>query len=129
MNLDDESKISQVQTLIETALSNKHSEVEQINNINEYFAAKALARGLYKLKVSFSTEANRSYREYITGLKNRVDNVQLLFDYRTLKQCEQYYHEEYFNVWSSIKEYRDYLSSSNLIRSVFGHDRRDDDNE
>ena len=36
MNFEEESKLEQIQELIDTALSNKHNEVEQINNLNEY---------------------------------------------------------------------------------------------
>lgn len=129
MNFEEETKMEQMNKLIDTALSNKHDKVEQINNINEYFAAKTLAKGLRKLIISFATSANEAYREYINNLKNRVDNVQLLFDYRILKQCEKYYYEEYNIIWATIEEYRDYLSSNNFFKSFFGHDRRDDDNE
>lgn len=129
MDFEEETKMEQLQNLIDTALSNKHDKVEQINNINEYFAAKTLAKGLRKLFISFMTSANDVYKEYINTLKNRVDNVQLLFDYRVLKQCERYYYEEYVNTWESIEEYKDYLSSNNFFKSFFGHDRRDDVDE
>lgn len=129
MNFEEETKIEQMNKLIDTALSNKHDKVEQINNINEYFAAKTLAKGLHKLVISFTTSANEAYREYINNLKNKIDNVQLLFDYRILKQCEKYYCEEYNIIWATIEEYRDYLYSNNFFKSFFGHDRRDDDNE
>lgn len=95
MNFEEETKMEQMKKLIDTALSNKHDKVEQINNINEYFAAKTLAKGLRKLFTSFMTSANDAYKEYINNLKNRIDNVQLLFDYRILKHCEKYYCEEY----------------------------------
>lgn len=95
MNFEEETKMEQMNKLIDTALSNKHDKVEQINNINEYFAAKTLAKGLHKLATSFMTSANDAYEEYINNLKNKIDNVQLLFDYRILKQCEKYYYEEY----------------------------------
>ena len=129
MDFEEKTKMEQIQNLIDTALSNKHEELGQINNINEYFAAKTLAKGLHKLFTSFMTSANDAYKEYINTLKNRIDNVQLLFDYRVLKQCEKYYYEEYINTWSTIEEYRNYLSSNNFFKSFFGHDRRDDIDE
>ena len=127
MNLEEESKLEQIQELIDTALENKHDEVEQINNVNEYFAAKSLSRGLYKLFKSFARSANIAYSDYIYNLKNKIDDVQSLFDYRVLKHCEAYYYEEYVNTLSTIEEYRTYLFSSNFIRSIFGYDRRDDE--
>lgn len=129
MNFEEETEIEQIQNLIDTALSNKHVKVEQINNINEYFAAKTLIKGLRRLIIFFMTSANDTYKEYINDLKNRIDNVQLLFNYRILKQCEKYYCEEYVNNWAAIEEYRNYLYSNNFFKSFFGHDRRDDDNE
>lgn len=127
MNFEEESKAEQIQELIDTALTNKHNEVEQINNLNEYFAAKSLSKGLYKLFKSFAKSANIAYNDYIYNLKNRIDDVQSLFDYRTLKHCEKYYYDEYANTWSAIEEYRSYLSCGNFFKSLFGHDRRDDD--
>ena len=97
MNFEEETEVEQIQNLIDTALSNKHAKVEQINNINEYLEAKTLAKGLRRLIIFFMTSANDTYKEYINNLKNRIDNVQLLFNYRILKQCEKYYCEEYVN--------------------------------
>lgn len=127
MNFKDELEMEQIQDLINTALSNKHNNVERINNMNEYFAASTLNRGLVKLARSFAVSAKAAYKEYLYNLKNKIDNVQLLIDYRVLKQCEEFYYEEQANVWSSINEYKAYLSSSNFIKSLFGYDRRDDD--
>lgn len=129
MNFEEESKMEQIQDLIDTALSNKHTNVERINNMNEYFAASTLNRGLYKLARSFAVSAKDAYKEYLYNLKNRIDNVQLLLDYRVLKQCEEFYYEEQANVCSSINEYKAYLASSNFIKSLFGYDRRDDPDE
>lgn len=130
MNFEEQTKVEQIQNLIDTALSNKHAKVERINNINEYLAAKTLVKGLRRLIIFFMTSANDTYKEYINDLKNRIDNVQLLFNYRILKRCEKYYCEEYINNWVAIEEYRNYLSSNNFFKSFFGYDRRnDDDNE
>lgn len=129
MHWEKETQIEQIQEIIDKALSNKHSNIEKINNINEYFAAKTLANGLYKLSSSFSKSAVKTYKEYINNLKKKIDVVQLLIDYRVLRQCENFYLEEYFIVLDSIDEYRDYLASNNFIKSLFGHDRRNDDYE
>lgn len=129
MHWEKETQIEQIQEIIDKALSNKHSNIEKINNINEYFAAKTLANGLYKLSSSFSKSAIKTYKEYINNLKKKIDVVQLLIDYRVLRQCENFYLEEYFIVLDSIDEYRDYLASNNFIKSLFGYDRRNDDYE
>lgn len=129
MHWEKENQIEQIQEIIDKALSNKHSNIEKINNINEYFAAKTLANGLYKLSSSFSKSAIKTYKEYINNLKKKIDVVQLLIDYRVLRQCENFYLEEYFIVLDSIDEYRDYLASNNFIKSLFGYDRRNDDYE
>lgn len=129
MHWEKETQIEQIQEIIDKALSNKHSNIEKINNINEYFAAKTLANGLYKLSSSFSKSAVKTYKEYINNLKKKIDVVQLLIDYRVLRQCENFYLEEYFIVLDSIDEYRDYLASNNFIKSLFGYDRRNDDYE
>ena len=128
-NENEETKAEQIQDLIDRAVSNDHSKVEKINNLNEYFAAKSLAKGLFKLSRSFSAAARIAYKEYIDKLKVRFDDLQLLIDYRTLSLCNEFYYEEYLRVFSSIEEYRNYLSLNNLIRSIMGHDRRDDDDE
>lgn len=128
-NENEETKAEQIQDLIDRAISNDHSEIEKINNLNEYFAAKSLAKGLFKLSRSFSTAARIAYKEYIDKLKVRFDDLQLLIDYRTLSLCNEFYYEEYLRVFSSIEEYRNYLSLNNLFRSIMGHDRRDDDDE
>lgn len=129
MHWEKETQIEQIQEIIDKALSNKHSNIEKINNINEYFAAKTLANGLYKLSSSFSKSAIKTYKEYINNLKKKIDVVQLLIDYRVLRQCENFYLEEYFIVLDSIDEYREYLASNNFIKSLFGYDRRNDDYE
>ena len=129
MHWEKETQIEQIQEILDKALSNKHSNIEKINNINEYFAAKTLANGLYKLSSSFSKSAIKTYKEYINNLKKKIDVVQLLIDYRVLRQCENFYLEEYFIVLDSIDEYRDYLASNNFIKSLFGYDRRNDDYE
>lgn len=129
MHWEKETQIEPIQEIIDKALSNKHSNIEKINNINEYFAAKTLANGLYKLSSSFSKSAVKTYKEYINNLKKKIDVVQLLIDYRVLRQCENFYLEEYFIVLDSIDEYRDYLASNNFIKSLFGYDRRNDDYE
>lgn len=129
MHWEKETQIEQIQEIIDKALSNKHSNIKKINNINEYFAAKTLANGLYKLSSSFSKSAIKTYKEYINNLKKKIDVVQLLIDYRVLRQCENFYLEEYFIVLDSIDEYRDYLASNNFIKSLFGYDRRNDDYE
>lgn len=128
-NENEETKAEQIQDLINRAVSNEHSEIEKINNLNEYFVAKSLAKGLFKLAKSFSTAAGVAYNEYINKLKVRFDDLQLLIDYRTLSLCNKFYYEEYLRVFSSIEEYRNYLGLGNLFRSIMGHDRRDDDNE
>lgn len=128
-NENEETKAEQIQDLIDRAVSNEHSEIEKINNLNEYLVAKSLAKGLLKLAKSFSTAAIVAYKEYIDKLKVRFDDLQLLIDYRTLSLCNEFYYEEYLRVFSSIDEYRNYLSLGNLIRSIMGHDRRDDDDE
>lgn len=128
MHLEQDSNLEQIKELIEMALSNNHAKYEKINNINEYFTAKTLANSLYKLADSFSKTATNVYKEYITSLKKRIDNYQLLIDYRVIKQCEKYYLEEYFNTVAVIDEYREYLATRNFFDSVFfGHDRRDDE--
>ena len=129
MHWEDKTQIEQIQEIVDKALSNKHSNIEKINNLNEYFAAKTFANGLYKLAASFSRSATKTYKEYINNLKKKIDVVQLLIDYRVLKQCENFYFEEYSIMLYQIDEYRDYLASNNFIKSLLGHDRRDDDYE
>jgi hypothetical protein len=114
--------------LIEVAVKNEHSEPELIVDLGSWNVARTLKEALEKLISSFKLVTKECYKKYLSNLKLGLDDYNLLLQYRTYKQCVDYYTYEYKILSDMIREYHAYLIYGfHLVDCLLGKERPEED--
>lgn len=119
------------EALIQAAIENKHQNFEFIRDINSLAVAKALRDALDKVVVAFKEATTMAYNLYLENLKSSTVNIkgmEYLIQYKTFKQCVEFYKQEYKTIVNMIREYHAYLMYGwHLIDHLLGKEREDND--
>ena len=119
------------EALIQTALNNKHQSFEFIKDINGKKKKKSLRDALDKVVGAFKEASSMTYHLYLENLSSSVTNIkgmEYLLQYKTFKQCAEFYKQEYKIIVDMIHEYHAYLMYGwHLIDHLLGKEREEDD--
>lgn len=119
------------EALIQAAIENKHQNFEFIKDVNGLAVAKALRDALDKVVGAFKEATAMTYHLYLENLKSSTVNIkgmEYLIQYKTFKQCVEFYKQEYKTVIDMIREYHAYLMYGwHLIDHLLGKEREEDD--
>jgi hypothetical protein len=122
---------SLTEALIQAAIENKHQNFEFIKDVNGLAVAKALRDALDKVVVAFKEATTMAYNLYLGNLKSSIINIkgmEYLIQYKTFKQCVEFYKQEYKTIVDMIREYHAYLMYGwHLIDHLLGKEREEDD--
>lgn len=118
------------EALIQTAIENKHQNFEFIKDTNGLAAAKALRDALDKVVIAFKEATTMTYHLYLENLKSSTVNIkgmEYLIQYKTFKQCVEFYKQEYKTIVDMISEYHAYLMYGwHLVDHSLGKEREED---
>ena len=119
------------EALIQAAIENKHQNFEFIKDVNSLVIAKALRDALDKVVAAFKEATTMAYNLYLENLKSPTVNIkgmEYLIQYKTFKQCAEFYKQEYKTIVDMIHEYHAYLMYGwHLIDHLLGKEREEDD--
>lgn len=105
--------------LIDRALKNEHTKFNYLRSLPELFAARQCKKALNDVIKSFNNTAKKVYLDYLDGIKNNTDRIDLLVSYKQINKCIDFYKKEAEITKDIIKEYKCYLKYGHLFKSVF----------
>lgn len=122
--MKQDAKVEYTKKLMEQALKNQHFEKEIIRSMDGLLAANKLKHATRTISYAFGKTANKLFNSYLENLRKGVDDIQLLINYRSFKQCRDYYTEERKLIEDSITEFHNYmLTYGNFINTMLGFER------
>lgn len=110
--------------LIAIAMKGEHKSPEFIKSFVGLRAAKEVSNGLTKLMQGFQLGATDLFDKYLDRcIKEKVDDVNLLYHHRIMLQCADFYWKENILVRDAISEYENYMANGHMISSFIGEER------
>lgn len=128
--MEDESRQEArelAQGLIERVEKGENIPFEYLSTFSAFLAARSLRTATEKIISGFEKEATRAYDKYLEGLKNKVDNLQLLVNHRFFKKCADFYKKDLSIIENCIEEYKYYVFSWHVVDTLLGIPRREED--
>lgn len=123
----NEQKIEYTKKLMEKALKDEHSQYELLVNLTGLVTAANLKHADKVIAKAFYKSANKLLSQYLDKLYKKIDDVQLLINYRQFKQCGDFYLKEADVLKRSITEFHNYMFTyGNLINTLCGYTRPED---
>lgn len=113
--------------LIQRAEANRHIKFAFIKNLDSFFMIKKYAKAIHEVAKGFRIEATKFYNDYIAGLQQYVDNLQLLVNFKFFSKYADFYDIEECILNNMAYEYTRYLLQGHLVRQLAGYQRQDRD--
>ena len=113
--------------LVETALANDSQPFQFIGSLAEWSAAKTCARATKKVVKLFKGLEENSAKSYVELIKNSKQSTEVLLANIQFKQCVKFYEKELATLKDMLKEYRAYVFGGNVIKTLFGIYRSEQD--
>lgn len=114
--------------LVERALRNEHTEFEFIRSFDELLASYKCKKAIKTVARSFAKTGRNILKTYLNSIKNDEENLDLLFSYKQIKTCQDFYEKDAAIVADMISEYNCYLRYGHLAKSILlGHFRPDEE--
>lgn len=114
----------ETENLITVALENKHTEFEIITNMGMYNATKVFKSASKKIAAAFKHDSEELLKKYIENIKNGIDDLHTIFQYKILLTCAEFYEKEVDTAELMMYEYQSYLLGGHLIRALLGEERQ-----
>ena len=125
---DKEVKIDPIfQQLIEKALINENRPFQFIGNLQERSVTKTCIHATKKVIKLFKQLEKSSALTYSELIKQGRQNVDVLLAHIQFKQCVKFYEKELITLKDMLKEYRAYVLSGNLMKTLLGIYRSEQD--
>lgn len=117
--MDDREEVQEwTKLLVERALRDEHTKFEFIRSFDELLASYKCKRAIKTVAKGFAKTGRNILKTYLNGIKNDEENLDLLFSYRQIKTCQDFYEKDAAIVADMISEYNCYLRYGHLIKSI-----------
>ena len=127
-NMDDNAKIDVlIEELMKHALNGKSTEFQLIPSNDMYTATKLFANGVKKVIRMFRDLAKTSGLIYSDSILKEKTDLRLLLEHMQYKQCQKFYEEELKVAKSMLKEYRAYVFSGHVLKTILNMPRAEAD--
>ena len=113
--------------LVEKALANENQKFEFIGSLAERSAAKTCVSATKKVISLFKKLEESSAMTYVDLIKQGKQNTEVLLANIQFKQCVKFYEKELATLKDMLKEYRAYVWGGNLIKTLLGIYRADNE--
>lgn len=123
--IDEKNK--HIMQIIAKADKGEHCPSDLLCSIGEYRVAKTYAKAVKKITKMLYKSANNLYREYVSLVEDGEDRLDLLLTHISIKRCADFYYKECLIVNDTITEFKVYARGGNLIRTLLGYARREED--
>ena len=113
--------------LVETALAGESQPFQLIGSLDEWSAAKTCVRATKKVVKLFKSLEGDSAASYVELIKKGKQSAEVLLAHLQFKRCVEFYEKEVATLKDMLKEYRAYVFGGNLMKTLLGFYRAEDD--
>lgn len=113
--------------LVETALAGESQPFQLIGSLDEWSAAKTCVKVTKKVVRLFKRLEENSAVSYVELIKKGKQNAEVLLAHLQFKRCVEFYEKEVATLKDMLKEYRAYVFGGNLMKTLLGFYRAEDD--
>lgn len=113
--------------LVETALAGESQPFQLIGSLDEWSAAKFCVRATKKIVKIFKNLEENSAASYVELIKKGKQSAEVLLAHLQFKRCVEFYEKEVATLKDMLKEYRAYVFGGNLMKTLLGFYRAEDD--
>lgn len=126
--MEEEKKIDPLfAELLTRALSEENSKFELINSEDMWLATRQMKNATKKIIKLFESLLQNSEEMYCTQILSGQQKLDVLLAYLQFGMCLDYYKKELDILKDMLKEYRVYVTSGHIIKTICGIPRAEED--